>query len=69
MNGKLISTNPRFAMRNVHSSELMISSVEFSDEGQYECRTDEIINYILQLIVVNCKCHFLLLFDRLIFFS
>jgi hypothetical protein len=55
MNGKLVSNNPRLMIRNQHSSELIIKFIELSDEGQYECRTDQTINYIAHLIVVNCK--------------
>jgi hypothetical protein len=55
MNGKLISSNPRLMIRNQHSSELVIKMVELADEGQYECQTDETINYIVHLIVVNSK--------------
>ena len=32
----------------------MIRTVEFSDQGEYECRTDGTVNYIVHLIVVNC---------------
>ncbi len=55
MNGKLVSSNPRLMIKNHHSSELVIKSIELSDEGQYECRTDQNINYIVHLIVINCK--------------
>jgi hypothetical protein len=55
MNGKLVSSNPRLMIKNHHSSELVIKSIELTDEGQYECRTDQNINYIVHLIVINCK--------------
>ncbi len=51
MNGKLISNNPRLMIKNPHSSELVIKSIDLLDEGQYECRTDQTINYIAHLIV------------------
>jgi len=57
MNGKLVSNNPRFDIQNSYSSNLMIQSVELSDEGQYECRTDETIQYIAQLTVINCNLY------------
>ncbi|CAF0758680.1 unnamed protein product [Rotaria sp. Silwood1] len=53
MNGILISNNPRLMIKNPHSFELAIKLIELSDEGQYECRTDQIINYIVHLIVIN----------------
>ncbi|CAF3904359.1 unnamed protein product [Rotaria sp. Silwood2] len=53
MNGILISNNPRLMIKNLHPFELTIESIELSDEGQYECRTDQIINYIVHLIVIN----------------
>ncbi len=55
MNGILISNNPRLIIKNDHSTELLIKSIELSDEGQYECRTEQIINYIFHLVVMNCK--------------
>lgn len=55
MNGMLISNNPRLTMKNAYSSELTINSIQFSDEGDYECRTNQIINYIVHLIVINCR--------------
>ena len=54
MNGKLISNNPRLMIKNPHSSELVIKSIDLLDEGQYECRTDQTINYMAHLIVINC---------------
>jgi hypothetical protein len=42
-------------IKNPHSSELVIKSVDLLDEGQYECRTDQTINYIAHLIVINCR--------------
>ncbi len=71
MNGKLISSNPRLMIRNQHSSELVIKMVELADEGQYECQTDETINYIVHLIVVNSKVlySFVLFSNHLFHFS
>ena len=57
MNGKLISKNPRFMIKNRHSSEFIIKSIELLDEGQYECRTGQTINYVVHLIVINCKLY------------
>lgn len=62
MNGKIVSTNPRLIIKNSHSSELTIKAIELSDEGQYECRTDRIVNYMIHLTVVNCKSIFLFFF-------
>ena len=53
MNGILITSNPRFALRNSHLAELVISSIELSDTGQYECRTDHTIRYIVHLLAVK----------------
>jgi len=55
MNGTLVSSNPRLMIKNNYSSELVIKSIELSDEGQYECQTDQIVNYIVHLVVFNCK--------------
>jgi hypothetical protein len=55
MDGKLVSNNPRLMIKNNDSSELVIKSIQLSDEGQYECQTDQTVNYIVHLIVFNCK--------------
>lgn len=57
MNGKLVSQNPRFLLKNNYSSELIIQSLHASDQGLYECRTDQIINSIIHLNIVHRKCH------------
>jgi hypothetical protein len=64
MNGKLILNNPRLAINNHHPSALVIESIELSDEGSYQCQTDQTINYIAHLIVINCKYYFILLFSN-----
>jgi len=71
MNGILVSNNPRLMIKNHHSSELVIKSIELSDEGQYECRTDETINYMVHLIVINCNfsSYSILFFLKILFFS
>ncbi|UJR25016.1 hypothetical protein I4U23_006377 [Adineta vaga] len=53
LNGLLISDNPRLIINNQSSTEFVIQSLELSDQGEYECRTDEILIYILHLLVVN----------------
>lgn len=55
MNNKLISQNPRYLLKNDYSSELIIKSVHSLDHGLYECRTDHIVNSIIQLNVVHRK--------------
>jgi len=62
MNGTLVSSNPRLMIKNNYSSELVIKSIELSDEGQYECQTDQIVNYIVHLVVFNCKLYNVILF-------
>jgi hypothetical protein len=58
MNGKLVSSNPRLMIKSNYSSQLVIKSIELSDEGQYECRTDQTINYIVHLTVINCRFYY-----------
>ena len=57
MNGRLISENPRFFLKNNYSSELIIRSVQSLDQGQYECRTDQMINSIVYLNIVRSEFH------------
>ena len=61
MNGKLVSQNPRYLLKNDYSSELIIKTIHPLDQGLYECRTDQIVNAIIQLNVVHCQCNFCLL--------
>lgn len=67
MNGKIVSTNSRLMIKNLYSSELAIQSIELSDEGQYECQTGQTINYMIHLIVINCKSIFF--FSKIFYFS
>lgn len=54
LNGLLISENPRLLMRKQQSTELVIRNVDFADQGEYECRTDQTIIYTARLIVIHC---------------
>ncbi|CAF1207632.1 unnamed protein product [Adineta ricciae] len=53
LNGVLISDNPRLTINNRSSTKLIIEDIDLSDQGEYECRTNEIIIYLFHLMVVK----------------